>query len=122
MKPAAEYRIASDGPRYGGFGGAYIPETLVPAVRELEAAYDEARADESFTAHLRRLLTEYAGRPTPLFKDVYGATRPVRSWDVLGDRGFLLNRADDEKELRDQRIGLHADRLRIVQGWASQLE
>jgi tryptophan synthase beta chain len=56
----------SNGPRYGAHGGAYIPETLVPAVRELEAAYDRAQADPSFRQELDRLLGEYAGRPTPL--------------------------------------------------------
>ena len=36
------------GPYYGAYGGAFVPETLVPAVRELEAAYDEAAADSAF--------------------------------------------------------------------------
>jgi len=53
--------------RFGSFGGRYIPETLMPAVQELEVAYREALADQSFVAELRSLLADYAGRPTPLY-------------------------------------------------------
>jgi tryptophan synthase beta chain len=77
----------SNGPRYGAFGGAFIPETLVPAVRELEAAYDEARADAAFGDELRRLLDEYAGRPTPL-------TLAQRLSDALGGARIYLKRED----------------------------
>ncbi|RYG47918.1 tryptophan synthase subunit beta [bacterium] len=52
--------------RFGEFGGMYVPETLVPALNELEAAFDEAWADEAFRAELDRLLSEYVGRPSPL--------------------------------------------------------
>ncbi|MFN2564479.1 MAG: pyridoxal-phosphate dependent enzyme, partial [Gemmatimonadaceae bacterium] len=52
--------------RFGGFGGRYVPETLVPALDELEAAYDEARGDASFQSELSSLLTSYVGRPSPL--------------------------------------------------------
>lgn len=52
--------------RFGPFGGAYVPEILVPALEELEAAFLDAQADPAFGAELQRLLTEYAGRPTPL--------------------------------------------------------
>ena len=51
---------------FGEYGGRYVPETLVPALDELERGWREAQADESFGAELHRLLTEYAGRPTPL--------------------------------------------------------
>ena len=51
---------------FGDFGGRYVPETLMPALAELEAAYDEARADEAFAAELDDLLSTYAGRPTAL--------------------------------------------------------
>jgi tryptophan synthase beta chain len=77
----------SDGPRYGGYGGAFVPETLVPAVRELEAAYDEARTDPPFNAELRRLLNEYAGRPTPL-------TPARRLSDALAGARIYLKRED----------------------------
>ncbi|MEN6341378.1 MAG: tryptophan synthase subunit beta [Methanospirillum sp.] len=57
--------MTGDG-RFGRFGGRYLPETLMEAVLELEAAYDRYRADPGFVAELDRLLSEYAGRPTPL--------------------------------------------------------
>jgi tryptophan synthase beta chain len=56
----------SDGGRFGDFGGMYVPETLVPACQELDTAFREAWADESFRAELNRLLTDYAGRPSPV--------------------------------------------------------
>ncbi len=53
--------------RFGQYGGQYVPETLMPALAELEAAWIEARADEGFRADLGRLLRDFAGRPTPLY-------------------------------------------------------
>jgi tryptophan synthase beta chain len=52
---------------YGAFGGRFVPETLVAPIQALEEAYLEARRDEAFTHELMRLLTQYAGRPTPLW-------------------------------------------------------
>jgi len=52
--------------RFGAFGGRYVPETLIPALDELEAALDEAMADASFHAELEDLLRNYVGRPSPL--------------------------------------------------------
>ena len=52
--------------RFGNFGGFYVPEILMPALEELESAWLDARKDPAFRAELRRLLAEYAGRPTPL--------------------------------------------------------
>lgn len=52
--------------RFGEFGGMFVPETLVPALNELEAAFDEAWADPEFRGELNRLLSEYVGRPSPL--------------------------------------------------------
>jgi tryptophan synthase beta chain len=51
---------------YGAYGGRYVPETLIPALDELEAAWRDALADDAFHAELRHLATTYAGRPTPL--------------------------------------------------------
>ncbi len=53
--------------RFGPYGGRFVPETLIPALDELTAAYEEARADAAFQAELAYLLADYAGRPTPLF-------------------------------------------------------
>ena len=52
--------------RFGTFGGAYVPEILVPALEQLEAAFLDAREDPAFAAELNGLLATYAGRPTPL--------------------------------------------------------
>ena len=52
--------------RFGRFGGCYVPEILVPALEQLEAAFLEAEEDPRFAAELSELLTTYAGRPTPL--------------------------------------------------------
>jgi tryptophan synthase beta chain len=53
--------------RFGKYGGKYIPETLVPAIVELETAYEKYKNDEEFKKELSYLLTKYAGRPTPLY-------------------------------------------------------
>ena len=52
--------------RFGAFGGRYVPETLIPALDELEAAYEQARRDDSFRNELSTLLATYVGRPSPL--------------------------------------------------------
>jgi tryptophan synthase beta chain len=53
--------------RFGKYGGKFIPETLVPAIEELESAYEKYRVNPEFQKELSYLLTEYAGRPTPLY-------------------------------------------------------
>lgn len=53
--------------RYGRFGGRYVPETLIPALDELEAAYQAAKADPGFLSALDRLFREFVGRPSPLY-------------------------------------------------------
>jgi tryptophan synthase beta chain len=53
--------------RFGRFGGSYVPETLVPALTELEAAWRSARRDPEFRNEHHRLQTTLAGRPTPLY-------------------------------------------------------
>src|SRR2546423_5255596 len=52
---------------WGRYGGRFVPETLMAPLEELTAAYEAARADESFESELDRLLHDFAGRPTPLF-------------------------------------------------------
>jgi tryptophan synthase beta chain len=53
--------------RFGQFGGKYVPETLMPALSELEAAYEKYRHDEDFQTELQNLLRDYVGRATPLY-------------------------------------------------------
>ena len=73
--------------RYGEFGGQYLPETLMPAVAELEAAWLEARADNAFNDELGRVLRDWVGRPTPL-------TDAPRLAQAVGLRRVLLKRED----------------------------
>ncbi len=72
--------------RFGRFGGAYVPETLVPACTELDRAFRRAWADPSFRTELDALLRDYAGRPSPL-------TECARLSEHLGVR-VLLKRED----------------------------
>jgi len=53
--------------KYGKYGGKFIPETLVPAISELEKAYEKIRNDSNFKKELHHYLQNYAGRPTPLY-------------------------------------------------------
>ena len=79
-------RVAAPG-RFGPYGGRYVPETLVAALAELEAAYAKARRDRGFLRELELLLRSYAGRPTPL----YFASRLTRQ---LGGARIYLKRED----------------------------
>ncbi len=73
--------------RFGPYGGRYVPETLIPALEEVEAAYREAKRDPSFLAELEYYLREFAGRPTPLFH----AKRLTEHW---GGAQVYLKRED----------------------------
>ncbi len=59
-------RVPDKRGRFGPYGGRFVPETLIPALDELTAAYEKARKDPAFTRELRDRLSEYVGRPTPL--------------------------------------------------------
>jgi tryptophan synthase beta chain len=54
--------------RFGEYGGQFVPETLMPALTELELAWTQARADEGYRAQLDGLLRDFGGRPTPLYR------------------------------------------------------
>jgi tryptophan synthase beta chain len=73
--------------RFGAYGGRFVPETLVPALDELEAAWRAARADAAFQNELWELLTRYAGRETPL-------SEARRMSADLGGCRVLLKRED----------------------------
>jgi tryptophan synthase beta chain len=53
--------------RFGPYGGQFVPETLIPALQELEGAWRQAREDPAYKAELALLLRDFAGRPTPLY-------------------------------------------------------
>ena len=73
--------------KFGPYGGQFVPETLMPALAELERVYIEARADPAFMAEFERLLTDYVGRPTPL-------TYAARLSEKLGGARIYLKRED----------------------------
>lgn len=59
--------LPDGGGHFGTYGGVYVPETLITALKDLGKAYDEARKDENYLSELRRHLKEFAGRPTELY-------------------------------------------------------
>lgn len=75
--------------KFGKYGGKYIPETLAPAIEELESAYEKYKNDPDFQDELSHYLTEYAGRPTPLYfaknltKHLGGAKIYLKREDLL---------------------------------------
>jgi tryptophan synthase beta chain len=89
--PEAPVKTRYDAPdttgHFGPYGGAFVPEILVPVLEELKAAYKDAQADPEFDRQYRHLLREYVGRPTPLsFAD--------RLTDELGGAKIYLKRED----------------------------
>ena len=84
--------------RFGPYGGQYVPETLMPALEELEAAWVEAWRDAAFHAELDDLLEHYAGRPTPLYlagrlSEVAGRAIWLKREDLLHTGAHKLNNA-----------------------------
>jgi tryptophan synthase beta chain len=72
---------------FGAYGGEFVPETLVPALEELVAAYEQARSDPAFWEEYHSLSRDYIGRPTPLY--------PARQLsEKLGGATLLLKRED----------------------------
>lgn len=83
--------------RFGDFGGRYIPETLVPAIEELEENYLKFKNDKNFKKELDYYLREYAGRPTPLYfaknltEKVGGAKIFLKREDLLHGGAHKIN-------------------------------
>jgi tryptophan synthase beta chain len=73
--------------RFGAYGGQYVPETIMPALEELETGFLSAMAEPAFNAELRRLLRTYVGRPTPLYEAARLAER-------IGSGPIWLKRED----------------------------
>ncbi len=72
--------------RYGLYGGFYVPEVLIPAIEEIEAAFLQFQNDPAFVAELNALLADYAGRPTPLYH--------ARRFSEAAGLGVWLKRED----------------------------
>ena len=83
--------------RYGLYGGQYIPETLIPAVQELEREYEKYKNDPAFQQELHDLLTKYAGRPSLLYyaekmtKDLGGAKIYLKREDLNHTGSHKIN-------------------------------
>jgi tryptophan synthase beta chain len=84
--------------RFGRYGGQYVPETLMPALAELEAEWEKAWADETFRAELDELLRDYCGRPTPIYRagrlsDHLGREVWLKREDLMHTGSHKLNNA-----------------------------
>jgi tryptophan synthase beta chain len=95
--------------RFGAFGGRYVPETLIPALDELDAAFDDAMRDTEFVADLDRLLKEYVGRPSPLstaprFSEKVGCAVYLKREDLNHTGAHKINNALGQALLA-QRMG-----------------
>jgi tryptophan synthase beta chain len=111
--------------RFGRFGGCYVPEILVPALEQLEAAFLEAQNDPAFAAELKVLLTNYAGRPTPLTRcrnlpgNIYLKREDLlhggahKTNQVLG-QGLLAKRMGKSRLIAETGAGQHGVATAIV--------
>ena len=96
LKPQKLSRYPLNG-KYGKYGGRFIPEVLMQAVTELEAAYREAQADKEFKEELNYYLSEYAGRPTSLYlaqnltREVDGAKIYLKREDLAHGGAHKIN-------------------------------
>src|SRR2546421_5114479 len=84
--------------RFGPYGGRYVPETLIPALDELEREWLAARSDPGFGDELSSLLRDYAGRPTPLYRaarlsEVVGTDVYLKREDLLHTGAHKINNA-----------------------------
>lgn len=83
--------------RFGEFGGRYVPETLIPAIEELEESYLKIRGDKGFKRDLDYYLKRYAGRPTPLYyaknlsEEIGGARIYLKREDLLHGGAHKIN-------------------------------
>jgi len=111
--------------RFGRFGGCYVPEILVPALEQLEAAFLDAHDDPVFAAELNGLLANYAGRPTPLTRcrnlpgNIYLKREDLlhggahKTNQVLG-QGLLAKRMGKTRLIAETGAGQHGVATAIV--------
>jgi len=111
--------------RFGRFGGCYVPEILVPALEQLEAAFLDAQDDSDFAAELNGLLANYAGRPTPLTRcrnlpgNIYLKREDLlhggahKTNQVLG-QGLLARRMGKTRLIAETGAGQHGVATAIV--------
>jgi tryptophan synthase beta chain len=111
--------------RFGRFGGCFVPEILVPALEQLEAAFLDAQVDPAFASELNGLLANYAGRPTPLTKcrnlpgNIYLKREDLlhggahKTNQVLG-QGLLAQRMGKTRLIAETGAGQHGVATAIV--------
>jgi tryptophan synthase beta chain len=87
MIEQAKYSLPDKNGKFGSYGGKYVPETLIPALYELEDVYNQLKDDPEFLAELNKLQSEYNGRPTPL-------TYANRLTDYYGKAKIYMKRED----------------------------
>ena len=87
MNKTSQQTLPDERGYFGAYGGRFVPETLIPALDELLAAYESARVDPAFQAQLANLQSTYVGRPTPL-------THARRLSQQLGGAQIYLKRED----------------------------
>ena len=104
-------KMSADRPGYfGAYGGQFVPETLMAPLAELAKAYDRARRSRSFRRRLSKLLSDYAGRPTPLYfaerlsEELGGARIFLKREDLLHTGAHKINNAIGQALLA-QRMG-----------------
>ncbi len=96
---AARFSLPDAAGHFGPYGGIFVPETLMAALEELETVYGEARVDPLFQKELRRHLSEFAGRPTPLYfaerltQHCGGAKIYLKREDLLHTGAHKINNA-----------------------------
>ena len=111
--------------RFGRFGGCFVPEILVPALEQLEAAFLDAQEDRDFVTELNGLLANYAGRPTPLTRcrnlpaNIYLKREDLlhggahKTNQVLG-QGLLAKRMGKTRLIAETGAGQHGVATAIV--------
>ena len=101
--------------KYGKFGGRFVPETLVPALEELEKSYDKISADKDFQKELKDYLSNYAGRPSPLYyaknlsKKLGGAKIYLKREDLLHGGAHKINNT-----LGQGLLACHMNKHRVI--------
>ena len=111
-KDAAPKRVPG---RFGAYGGRYVPETLIPALDELAAAWEKARIDKAFLDALASDLRDFAGRPTPI-TFAQNITRSFGGADVFLKREDLLHTGAHKlnNTLGQVRLALQMGKRRII--------
>lgn len=99
MNTAANLQLPDSTGHFGNYGGMFVPETLMAPLKELAVEYEKTKKDECFQAELNDLLTNYCGRPTPLYfaerwtEKLGGAKIYLKREDLLHTGAHKINNA-----------------------------